>query len=278
MGSELVESKRAIFMSTKVEKRRMEIMKIIQGEGEANVSDMAKLFKVTMETIRADFDFLAKEQGFLRTHGGIQKKEKDKYIQHFFFHERQLTNMEEKKKICFRALDFIADGDCIYVDAGSTVMYLLHYLNRRKNLTIVTHSIGFLMSYMMEEYQEIFQEQGHHLVFIGGEVDGKSRMTYGSFFEQIVGEMYYDYVLFSVDALDLSFGGTNMDYQGYATIKSVMRQARNKILLVDASKFGQKSAYKVAALDEINYLITNHELDDDWKKIAEQKHIVYQNV
>ncbi|MDF2609661.1 MAG: transcriptional regulator, DeoR family [Lachnospiraceae bacterium] len=258
-------------MSSKIDKRRLDITRIMQIEGKANVADMAKMLGVTMETIRADFDYLAKQHSWVRTHGGMQMKEFSKYHKNYFFHDRQTVHMKEKKKLCLKAMELISDGDCIYVDSGSTVIYLLNYINQRSNLTIVTNSIGFLIRYTTDGFEKIFKEQGHRLVFLGGEVETNMMMTYGVFFEQAITEFVYDHVIFSVDALDAEIGGTNVDYQAYAAIKSVFQYVKNKILLLDNSKFDLRATYKIIGLDEIDYLITNQPLKEPWESMSKHK-------
>ena len=258
-------------MSSKVDKRRLDIMRIMQSEGKANIAEMAKIFGVTMETIRADFDYLAEQHSWLRTHGGMQMKDFGKYHKNYFFHDRQTIHMEEKKKLCLKALELISDGDCIYVDSGSTVIYLLNYIHQRKNLTIVTNSVGFLIRYTIDGFEKIFREQGHRFFFLGGEVETNMMMTYGIFLERSISEFVYDHVIFSVDAIDVETGGTNVDYQAYAAIKSVFRYGKNKILLVDNSKFDLRATYKIASLEEIDYLITNQPLKEPWESMSKQK-------
>lgn len=258
-------------MSSKVNNRRMDIIRVMQNEGKANVAEMAGIHGVTMETIRADFDYLAQQHGWLRTHGGMEAKEFTKYNLNYFFHERQVIHMDEKKKLCSKATDFISDGDCIYVDSGSTVIYLLDYLNQKRKLTIVTHSIGFLIRYTLDNFEKVFREQEHRLIFIGGEVDTNIMMTYGIFFEQTLMEFAYDHVIFSVDAMDYEIGGTNVDYQAYATIKSVFRYARSKILLVDNSKLDLRATYKITGIDEVDYIITNQPVKESWESLSRQK-------
>jgi DeoR/GlpR family transcriptional regulator of sugar metabolism len=258
-------------MNSKVDKRRMEIIRIMQSEGEASVSELARVLGVTTETLRADVDYLAKQHGWVRTHGGIQLKEVGKFSRSYLFHERQADHMMEKKKLCYRAMELISDGDCIFIDSGSTVIYLLNYINQKRNITIVTHSIGFLIRYTVDGFEKIFKEQGHRLIFLGGEVEANIMMTYGAFFEQVVKEFTYDHVIFSVDAMDEEVGATNVDYQAYSVIKSVFLHARSKVLLADSSKFGLRSTYKVIGLEELDYIITNQPLKEPWENIAKQK-------
>ncbi|HWT73464.1 MAG TPA: DeoR/GlpR family DNA-binding transcription regulator [Mobilitalea sp.] len=258
-------------MSSKVENRRMDIIRIMQSEGKANVAEIAKMHGVTMETIRADFDYLAEQHGWVRTHGGMELKEFTKYSMNYFFHERQVIHMDEKKKLCCKAMDFISDGDCIYVDSGSTVINLLDYLHQKRKLTIVTHSIGFLIRYTLDNYEKLFKEQEHRLIFLGGEVDTNIMMTYGVFFEQTLMEFAYDHVIFSVDAMDSEIGGTNVDYQAYATIKSVFRYAKSKILLVDNSKLDLRATYKIVSVEDVDYIITNGPVKEPWESLSTQK-------
>ncbi len=262
-------------MNNKVENRRREISRLIRDEGEVTVTDMASRFGVTMETIRGDFDYLAEQEGFVRGHGNLVREEKKKYSEHYLFHERQLLQKEEKQQICKKAAQLIADGDCIYLDSGSTVTYLLPELTEKKGLTIVTNSIACLFCYIMEGYPEAYKEQGHRFLFLGGEVDPNIRMTYGTFFEQCVTEVSYDKLFFSTDALDMEFGCSNVDYQAYSAIKPVLRQVQNRILLADSGKFNLKAAYRVAGWKEIDFLITAGELKEDWRLFLDNRHITY---
>lgn len=262
-------------MNNKVEIRRREISRLIRKEGEVSVTDMARHFGVTMETIRSDFDYLAEQEGFVRGHGNLSREEKKTFNDHYLFHERQLLQREEKQDICKRAANLIMDGDCIYLDSGSTVTYLLPELIEKKGLTIVTNSIACLFGYIMGKYQEAYKEQGHRFLFLGGEVEPNIRMTYGIFFEQSVTEISYDKLFFSVDALDMEFGCSNVDYLAYSTIKPLFRQAKERILLADSSKFNRKAAYRVAGWKEIDSFITGRELTENWRLFFENRHITY---
>ncbi len=257
-------------MNQKVINRRKQIAYAVQSDGEVTIAAMSERFSVTTETIRSDFDALVEEQGFLRFHGGIRRKKKENQQKHYVFHERELIHASEKKKICHQAIGLISDGDCIYLDSGSTVIYLLEYLGEKRNITIVTHSIAFLMRYMMDEYDKMFSEQGHRLLFLGGEVDANIGMTFGTYLNDTMAQLHFNYVLFSVDALDAAFGCSNMDLQACAVIKEAVKQSDRRILLADKSKFDSKATYQAVKFSELSILITDKQLTDEWKHILRE--------
>lgn len=262
-------------MKQKVLNRRNEIIHMVKSEGEASVSEMAERFNVTTETIRSDFDALYEEQGWVRTYGGVKLEDKESTGKHYVFHEREGYHIQTKKNLCYQAIQLVSDGDCVYIDSGSTVIYLLSYLNLRKNLTIVTHSIAFLTRYVLDGYEETFKTQGHRLLFLGGEVDSTIRMTFGSFLEEGLSNIHCDHIIFSVDGLHMEHGCTNMDLQAYAVAKAAINRSKHKILLASEEKFEQDATFEVAKWKQIDYLITNRQLSEDWKKCLDDNNVQY---
>lgn len=260
-------------MNSKVEKRRNDISKLVQSEGLATVARLSELYGVTSETIRSDLDYLAEYNGWHRTHGGIQKEVNPQFTKQYFFHEKQNINREEKKQLCYGAIQMISDGDCIYVDSGSTVLFLLNYLNQKNNLTIVTHSIAFMVRYILEGYEPMFKEQGHRFIFVGGEVNGTQMFTHGIFVDRMIHDFVFDHIFFSVDALDFELGGTNVDYHAYVNLKTALNYAKNKIILVDASKFNMSSTYKVVEFHEVDVIVATKSIPKDWIEYIEKKQI-----
>lgn len=265
-------------MIPKVQKRRAEIMNIVNIEGKAYGNELSKMFGVTTETIRADLDFIGMQEGYIRIHGGITKEETEHFNMQYKYLERQTNYVEAKKKICYHTMDLIEDNDCIYVDTGSTVTFLLHYINRRKNITLVTPSIALLMKYITENYTQVFLNQGHTFIFIGGEVDANILTTYGTFFHQTVEDFNFDKMIFSVDGIDYKKGCTDVDYASYGMMKSVSKKANKKIAIMDKSKFGRVAAHHVIGWDSMDYLVTDYALDHKWKSLLKQKNITYKQV
>lgn len=262
-------------MASKVERRRREIIHILQTENSVYVKELAKLFKVSKETIRSDVDYLVKKYDYQRIHGGIKQGHKNIGEGKYQYQDHKQENIENKKQICFRTIDLIQDGDCIYVDGGTTVAYLLNYINRRHNVTVVTPSIAILMKYMMDGYEKVFKDGGHQLIFVGGSVDSQIMTTYGPFFQHMVEDIHFDSMILSVDSVDRKIGSTNRDEIAYAIVKTVMKQSNKRILLVDETKFTQAKRYQVMDWNELDYLVTQKELDQQWLETLKKEKVIY---
>lgn len=262
-------------MTSKVEKRRNELVSIINVDGKSFISEAAKLFNVTHETIRNDFDYLVKTHGFKRIHGGIKKDKHQTYQKQYDYHHKKTFHVEEKKRICYKMIDQIKDGDCIYIDGGSTVLYLLNYMNKLSNITLVTPSIPLLIKYMMEGFEKVFNDQGHELLFVGGKIHTKMQTTYGTFFDQMISDVHFDKMILSSDAIDLKGGITNTDEVAYAIVKRVSDQAKQKYVLIDKSKFGRIAKYKSLSFSEVDFIISDFESDVLWTEKMVHENIFY---
>jgi len=248
-------------------------MSILEVEGKVSAKEMASFFKVTQETIRNDFDSLADRFPVTRIHGGIKLEKITKARTTYRYHERQLYNEDIKRELCFNAMEYIQDGDCIYLDTGSTVTYILNFMKNKKNLCVITSSIAILIKYIMEDYAKIFNTCNHKLIFIGGEVDSNLLTTYGTCFAPSVEDFNFSKLFFSVDAIDLKEGCTNMDYMASIATKNGMKNAQKKILLADHTKFGRNFPYKISEWSGIDIIITNKELDDPWSELCQAHNI-----
>lgn len=262
-------------MSAKVDRRRREIVSILQVNSIVYVNEIAKRFKVTKETIRNDFDQLVETFGFIRIHGGIKQKEGTYTETKYQFLDNKMVNIEEKKQICYRTLDLIHDGECIYVDSGSTVSYILNYLNQKRNITLVTPSIVIMMKYIMEDFEQVFDESGHKLIFVGGSVQSGILTTYGPFFDQMVDDFNFDAMIVSFDSIDMKKGCCNADEVTYSIVKKIMKQVKRRIVLADYSKFDKVKRYQTMKWLDVDYLVTDKELDENWKNELENHKVIY---
>lgn len=265
-------------MASKVDKRRREFVAILANESAIHIKDMAKLFKVSQETIRKDFDFLAQEYGYIRRHGSLGQKEEIQLNSHYHFHENKMVNIEVKKQMCYRGVDLVNDGDCIYIDGGSTVASMMSYLGRKKNVTIVTPSIPILTRYTMENMEESFVKNGHELLFLGGQVHSEILTTYGMFFDSMIESMNIDTMFLSFDGIDRKKHCTNGDHVSAHIVRRVKCQSNRIVVLADTSKFGIVKRYKSMDWSEVDVLITPMDLSKDWIKMLKDSHVVYYKV
>ena len=110
--------------------RRREILARLTLHGKVIVSDLAREFDVTEETIRRDLDRLESEGLASKTYGGAVSKYNASLELPYTIREE--VHIEEKQRIAALVADLIEDGERIMLDASSTALYVFRRL-REKN-------------------------------------------------------------------------------------------------------------------------------------------------
>lgn len=102
------------------------------------VSELAKHFDVTTETIRKDLIYLDEKQILTKGHGVVTAS--SSYLGNPFA-IKENENIEAKTRIAEIAAKQIQESGVILLDSGTTVMHLAKLLNLRDDLIIITNSM-----------------------------------------------------------------------------------------------------------------------------------------
>ena len=106
-----------------VQKRRDDIMMIIQKLGDVTVKQLMNDFDVSEITIRRDLQYWEDRGAIIRYHGGA------KIIQHMVDHDNSdFTNKRYKHAIAKMAASYIEDGDTIFINTSSTALLIPQYI------------------------------------------------------------------------------------------------------------------------------------------------------
>ena len=123
--------------------RRNRILAKLKAEKHVVVSELAKLFSVSEETIRRDLDRMEKDGLVVKSYGGAVLSESGTSELPFIVRKR--SNVEEKLIIAEIAASLVNDGDAIILDASSTAVFIAQKLKSKKNITLITNSVEVLM-------------------------------------------------------------------------------------------------------------------------------------
>ncbi|OYD07152.1 DeoR/GlpR family DNA-binding transcription regulator [Paludifilum halophilum] len=224
--------------------RRHEIVAVVNREGSIRVTELAKRFQVTEETIRYDLKKLESKGKLLRSHGGAVTVKKDPE-QEMPFQEREIKNVAEKKAIAREAVKKVEEGDTILLDASTTAWQMARLLPDMR-LTVLTHSIKVAM--------ELADHLHVRVISTGGALSPQSLSFIGPLAERSLEGYHVNKLFFSCGGADVQYGLSDSN-EWQATLKHRMISiADYSYLLVDHSKFGVK-AFKVFSdfrdLDEV---------------------------
>ena len=236
--------------------RREELKKYLLEHKSASVLEMSRLFQVSGQTIRRDFEALEKEGFLLRSYGGaVIKDRKTDFVPNTVKSE---LFVDEKKAICRRAASLICPNDCIFIDHSTTALALCDEI-RQIPLTVVTNS-----------YRVIGQLAGCmniQLVCTGGTYQGGIEGFSGLETVRYLQQHCVDKAFLSCRAIDPQ-RGVNDAYETIANVRqTVVENADSVYLLADHTKFGKSGFITVCGIDQLDYVITDSPLDREWKKI-----------
>jgi len=235
---------------------------LIRDSGVIRIEDLCRRLKVSPATVRRDLDQLERGGAIRRVHGGAVSVESR--LDEPVFADKTSLAAREKRRIAEAALKFIAPGDSVYLDGGSTVLELARLLRERTNLTVVTNSL-----YAAHE----LAGRGPRLIVIGGELRRLSQTMVGSLTGHVLTELHLDKAFMGTIGLALDEGLTTTDPNEAFTKKLVMGQARQVIVLADSSKAGKVSFASAGDWDNVHVLITDKQLDKDFAKELIKKNI-----
>ena len=240
------------------------IMEILQQNGSALVSELSAQFGVTEETIRRDLSTLEKENKLRRVHGGAYiSKEFEKEIPVNL--RRQLCT-NEKNAIASACLDFISDGDTIFLDRSTTACQIARLLKEKNyRVTVVTNSF--------EICTELASSETVRLISLGGTYHVSTSSFSGNITHESISKIYAAKSFISCSGMQLDFGmGDNFETEAQIRL-DMLKNSRERYLIVDHYKIGKIASFFIADYSQIDVVITDYEINDEWRALFSSKNI-----
>lgn len=122
-----------------VVERHNKIVEIVLEKGRITIPDICEMFDVSEMTARRDLNELDRRGLLRRIHGGAIANLGRSYEPPFQI--RATKNQEAKSAIGRKAAELIYDGDSIALDVGTTTLEIIHGLEGKRNLTIITNCL-----------------------------------------------------------------------------------------------------------------------------------------
>jgi len=226
------------------------------------VEDFCRQLPVSPATVRRDLEKLERAGAIRRVHGGAVSVESR--LDEPLFDNKTSIAAKEKHRIAEAALAFIAPGDTIYLDGGSTVLELARLLSDRTNITVVTNSLRAAIE---------LAGRGPRLIVIGGELRRLSQTVVGPLTRHVLEGLHLDKAFMGTIGFALREGLTTTEPSEAFTKELVMARAREVILLADSSKAGKVSFARAGNLDKLHAVVTDSKLDQKFTKELTKKGI-----
>lgn len=224
--------------------RQQEIMRILALRKSATVHRLAQETYASESTVRRDLSELEKQGKVRRTFGGVVLSEtNDRQVPWLL---RSSQNNAAKREIAARAKDFLSDGKLIFLDASSTVSFLVPYIGELSSVTVVTNSPNASVE---------LGRLGVKNYCTGGLLLDSSLAYVGSFAEQFVSRFHADMMFFSSRGMTDEGEVTDSSVDETRVREAMMSRSSKKILLMDKTKLGKRYMCTLCRADELDAVI-----------------------
>ena len=225
--------------------RQEQIMRILEKSTSISVAKLAQLLYVSQPTVRRDLSILEEQGKVQRTHGGVVlRKVSDAEIPLMF---REVQNNVSKKIIAEKAAKLIHNGDVIFLDASSTVSYLIPYLEKFQDIIAVTNSPKTSIR---------LGEKGIKNYCTGGQLLMHSVAYVGSETEKFIQNINADLFFFSSRGYTENGMITDSSEQEAVIKKAMLKNADKSYYLCDSSKKGQKYTFNICTTKDVCDIIS----------------------
>ena len=236
-------------------KRRESILEELKKEKEVSINLLKKLLGVSVSTIHRDLDELEREGHIKKVFGGIVLVPDE--TPEIFCSVRLNTNPDLKRKIAKKALNYIENKDCIFIDNSSTGYYFAKALSQSniKNIIIVTYS-NLIPNLFVNNYNI-------QVVSTGGFFNKEMNCFMGTCAINTINEFNANKFFFSVAGVSINSGLTDFYDVNLTSLKRAMfNKSNEKICIVDSTKFEKIWQHKMFDFKEINNVITDNNIDN----------------
>lgn len=224
-------------------------MKEINLHNKVLSTDLSVMLGVSEDTVRRDMKDLADAGKIIKVHGGAINKS----LVSSFSVDNEVYAKEAKQIIAQKALSLLKNDMVVLCEGGTTLQELTYVIPEQLRLTIFTVSpqVAILLA----------RHANLEVITIGGRLNKNGNVHVGATVINQLNAIRADLCLMGVNALSAE-GLTDIDWEAVQVNKAMIENSRKTALLTISEKLNVSKRFKVSELEEIHYLITELEPED----------------
>ncbi len=234
-----------------MEQRRNAIVKLVDSQGSVTFAQLKAAFpQVSEMTLRTDLKALDASKRIVRVHGGAKSVEQIIGTDDLLG-RRMARNISAKETIAQKALALLQPNTAIYLDSGSTATALAHVISDEPYL-LFTNGISCAA--------ELTKLEKPTVTIPGGTVNRYSMSVCGIQAIQEMSKVNFDIMFLGITCYSAEAGFTcGVDME--ARLKqTVLNRSERIAVLMDSTKIGKKSTFKICDLSDVDIIISDGNL------------------
>lgn len=239
-----------------VDNRRNKILEVMEAQPEVKVEELAKMFDVSLVTVRRDLQYLEDQKKLTRFYGGAAIKDKEEQEQDEVKFYRDL--------IARYAATLVEDGDTLFINTSATALGMVPYL-KGNNITVITNNGKAIHC----DYKN-----GVSVILTGGELRYPKEAMVGDFAIRNLQTVYAKKTFVGCSGISEECGMTTEIANEVNINELMMKNAlKENYILADHTKIGRNSSFISCTLDCIHNVITDELASPEQVEMLREKGI-----
>lgn len=237
------------------------ILSAIQEKPIATVQELVDLTGASEATIRRDIAALHVQKRLRRVRGGAEALTPPQFVGLAGrpFSVNETLNAAKKRSIAREAVKLCDDGEPVIINGGTTTFQMVHFLSNRR-LPILTNSFPIA--------EHLLKHSKNTVLLPGGTIYREQNIVLSPFDNDVTRNFYARRMFMGAQGLG-PLGLMERDPLLIQAEQKLIDQADELILLIDSSKFRQRSSLILCPLSRISLVITDDGVEDREAKMLE---------
>lgn len=235
--------------------RQKLILNAVQERPVATVAELVDLTGTSEATIRRDISALHLQGRLRRVRGGAEALHPPQFVGLAGrpFKVAESVNLEAKRAIARAAVALCEDGDSIIINGGTTTFQMVHFL-AQKRLQVLTNSFPIA--------EHLVKHTRNTVMLPGGAVYRELGVILSPFDNDVTRNFFARRMFMGAQGI-ARLGIMERDPLLIQAEQKLIDQAEELIVLVDSSKFTQRSSLILCRLDRVGTIITDEGISED---------------
>ena len=229
--------------------RQERIIRLVEEQGRARVTDLAARFGVSTVTIRKDLIALESDHRIVRTHGGAIALGRSR--PELAFEVRERLQADEKSRIGAVAATLVGDGQSIVFDASTTALAVARQLRTRdwQQLTVITNGLRLA--------SELAGHPGISVLMLGGRVRWEALSVVGQLGDGLFSRINVQKAFLGAAGFTIASGLADATEEEAQIKEAMVTAARQVIAIVDHTKWEHAAFATFCPTDRIDVVLSD---------------------
>jgi DeoR family glycerol-3-phosphate regulon repressor len=249
-------------MANGVDRRREEIVALVQARGYVSIEDLAAAFAVTPQTVRRDINVLSGQAVLRRYHGGAGLPSS---VENIAYPARKVLCHDEKKRIARLVARHIPDRASLFLNIGTTTEEVARGLAEHKGLRVITNNLNIALM--------LGRRNDFEVIVAGGVVRSRDGGIIGASAIDVIHQFKVDYGVIGISGIDMDGTLLDFDYREVRVARSIIGNSRKVFLVADHTKFGRNAMVRLGTLSLVDALFTDSPPPDALTRLCEESDV-----